>query len=162
MSDRAISMRRTVTLGAFILGAILSAVSLLAELLQLDFTPGFGVVQMAQLLLGISLLTLSAFIHMRTLRPPDAPSSLQADIGVRLAATGLVFAWVSGLSDSLRVGTHVPPDFVRPYVGPLQLGGIVLGIISIIIGMLLYYTSRGSRPFSLFRFLIRTNDETPK
>lgn len=162
MTDRAISMRRAVTLGLFVLGAILSAVSLLAELLQLDFTPGFGVVQMTQLLVGISLLALSAFLHMRALRPPDAPRSLQADIGVRLTATGLVFAWISGLSDVLQVGTHVPPDFARPYVGPLQLGGIVMGIISIIVGMLLYYTSRGSRPLSLLRFLIRTDDEPPK
>lgn len=148
-------MRRGLTLTFFLLGTLLSALALLAEVLHLDFTPGFGVVQMAQLLMGISLLTLSAFAHMQSLRAADAPRSLQADIGVRLAATGLVFAFVAGLADVIHIGTHVAPDFVRPYIGPLQLGGIILGIISIIIGMLLYYTSRGSRPFSLLRFLIR-------
>lgn len=143
----------------FFLGLLFSALALLAELLGLDFTPGFGVVQMAQLLLGITCLTLAGFIHIYNLRQPQAPRSLQADIGIRLAATGLVFAYVVGLADLLGIGTHVEPEFVRPYIGPLQLGGIVLGIISIVAGMLLYYTSRGTRPSSLLRFLIRTESE---
>ncbi len=144
----------------FFLGLLFSALSLLAELLGLDFTPGFGVVQMAQLLLGLTCLTLAGFVHIYHLRQPNAPRSLQADIGIRLAATGLVFGYVTGLADLLGIGTHVEPDFVRPYVGPLQLGGIVLGIISIVVGMLLYYTSRGTRPSSLLRFLIRNESET--
>lgn len=139
----------------FVLGTILSLVSLGAELLGLDLTPGFGIVQMAQLLIGLTLLTLAAFVHIRATRRHGAPRSLQADIGVRLAATGLVFAYVSGLSDLLGIGTHLQPNFVRPYVGPLQLGGIVLGILSIIAGILLYFTSRGSREKSALGFLIK-------
>jgi len=143
-----------VVLLLFLTGNVLTIVSLAAEILGLDLTPGFGIIQMFQLLLGITFLTLAGFLHIYRLRDPDTPRSLQADIGVRLAATGLVFAYVAGLSDLLGIGTHVNPRFERPYVGPLQLGGLVLGIISITIGMLLYHTSRGSRETSSLEFLL--------
>ena len=148
-----------VVLLLFLIGNVLTIVSLAAEILGLDLTPGFGIVQMFQLLLGITFLTLAGFLHIYRLRDPDTPRSLQADIGVRLALTGLVFAYVSGLSDLLGIGTHVNPRFERPYVGPLQLGGLVLGIVSITVGMLLYHTSRGSRESSALEFLLAADAE---
>jgi hypothetical protein len=138
----------------FLIGNVLTIVSLAAEILGLDLTPGFGMIQMFQLLLGITFLTFAGFLHIYRLRDPDTPRSLQADIGIRLAATGLVFAYVAGLSDLLGIGTHVNPRFERPFVGPLQLGGLVLGIVSITAGMLLYHTSRGSRESSALGFLL--------
>ncbi len=136
------------------LGIILCIISLGAELIGIDLTPGFGMVQMFQLLVGITFLTIAAFIYLKQLRPNGTPRSLQADIGVRLAATGLVFAYVTGLSDLLGIGTHVEPSFERPFVGPLQLGGLALGVLSIIIGLLLYYTSRGARDSSSMEFIV--------
>jgi hypothetical protein len=138
-------LRNIVSLLLFLLGALLSVVSLAAEFLGLDLTPGFGIVQMFQLLIGLTLLTAAGFLHVYGLRPPDAPRSLQADIGVRLALTGLVFAYAAGLADLFGIGTHIDPRFDRPYVGWLQTLGIVLGILSITAGLLLYYTSRGLR-----------------
>lgn len=143
-----------VVLLLFLVGNVLVILSLAAEILGLDLTPGFGIVQMVQLLFGLTLLALAGFLHIYSLRAPDTPRSLQADIGIRLAATGLVFAYVSGLSDLMGIGTHVQPNFERPYVGPLQLGGLVLGIISITVGMILYHTSRGSRQSSSLEFLL--------
>ena len=145
-------------LALFILGLILCALSLGAELLGLDITPGFGIVQMVQLLLGLTLLTLAGFMQAHSLRPKDSPRSLQADIGIRLALTGLVFAYVSGLADLLGIGTHVEPSFGRPFVGTLQLGGLILGVLSITAGMLLYHTSRGSRKASSLESLIPANN----
>jgi hypothetical protein len=136
--------RNALTLLLFVVGTLLSVVSLGAEILGLDLTPGFGMIQMFQLLLGLTFLTAAGFLHIRNLRLPNAPRSLQADIGIRLALTGLVFTYAAGLADLVGIGTHVEPRFVRPYVGALQLGGILLGIISITAGMLLYYTSRGA------------------
>ncbi|MFW5942427.1 MAG: hypothetical protein ACOC8X_01020 [Chloroflexota bacterium] len=142
----------------FLVGNVLTVVSLAAEILGLDLTPGFGMVQMFQLLLGLTLLTLAGFLHIYSLRDPDTPRSLQADIGIRLAATGLVFTYIAGLSDLLGIGTHVSPQFERPYVGPLQLGGLVLGIISITVGMILYHTSRGTRESSSLEFLFNGSE----
>lgn len=142
----------------FLIGNVLVILSLAAEILGLDLTPGFGIVQMLQLLVGLTLLTLAGFLHMYSLRAPDTPRSLQADIGIRLASTGLVFAYVAGLADLMGIGTHVNPAFERPFVGPLQLGGLIVGIISITAGMILYHTSRGSRQTSSLEFLL--NDST--
>jgi len=160
-NSKSANLRRNVTLGLFSIGLILIILSLGAEFFGLDITPGFGMVQMFQLLVGITALTLSLFLYMKRLRQ-DTPRSLQADIGVRLAATGLVFSYVSGLSDLIRIGTHVEPQFERPYVGPLQLGGLVLAVVVIIIGMALYYTSRGRRPKSSMEFIVNGNGGAKK
>jgi hypothetical protein len=140
-----------------VLGIVLSLISLGAEILGLDLTPGFGMVQMFQLLLGLTLLTIAGYLRMHSLRSPDAPRSLQADVGIRLGATGLVFAYVSGLSDLIGIGTHVTPTFGRPFVGPLQLGGLLVGVIMITVGMLLYMTSRGSRRTSSLKSLLKND-----
>ncbi len=140
---RANKIRKIVTIALILVGLILVAMSLTAEFLGVDLTPGFGIVQIFQLLLGISCLTLGVFIAISKKRQ-GAPKSLQADIGARLAATGLVFAYVTGLSDLFSIGTHIQPRFERPFVGPLQLGGIILSVLVIVAGLLLYYTSRGS------------------
>ena len=150
------ALRRNVTLGLVGIGIGLMTLSLGAEFFGLDITPGFGMVQMFQLLVGISALTLAFFLHIHALRQ-ETPRSLQADIGVRLAATGLVFAYVSGLSDLIQIGTHVEPLFERPFVGPLQLGGLALAVLVIIIGLTLYYTSRGTRPTSSMEFIVNGN-----
>ena len=140
-----------------VLGLALSMFSLGAEIFGLDLTPGFGMVQMFQLLLGISLLTLAGYLRIHSLRSSDAPRSLQADVGIRLGATGLVFAYVSGVSDLIGIGTHVDPSFSRPFVGPIQLGGFLIGVLIITAGMLLYMTSRGSRQTSSLESLINND-----
>ncbi len=146
--------RSVINIILFVTGTLLMVVSLGAEILDLNFTPGFGIVQMVQLLAGLTCLTLAGFLHLQRLRSPDMGRSLQADIGIRLAATGLVFAFVSGFSDLVGIGTHVTPDFERPFVGPLQLGGLILGVLSITAGLLLYYTSRGQRESSSLESLL--------
>ena len=153
-NSKSAQVRRAITILLAFVGALLVGFSLAAEVFGLDLTPGFGVVQMFQLLIGISCLTLAAFLYLYGLRPKGTPRSLQADIGIRLAATGLVFAFVSGLSDLIGIGTHVDPNFERPYAGPLQIGGLLLGIGAILAGLLLYYTSRGARRSSSLEFLV--------
>ncbi|MCA9874501.1 MAG: hypothetical protein KC441_12620 [Anaerolineales bacterium] len=153
-NGKVIHLQRRMALIFAVLGVLLCTISLGAELLGLEFTPGFGAVQMLQLLLGITSLTVGGFLYLRTLHAPDAPRSLQADIGVRLAATGLVFIYVTGFADLIGIGTHVHPDFARPFVGPLQLGGIFLGTLSIALGLYLYHTSRRLRGASSMEFLM--------
>ncbi|MCA9917671.1 MAG: hypothetical protein KC445_06950 [Anaerolineales bacterium] len=155
-SSKTVRLRRNVTLSLFGIGIIFTVLSLGAEFLGLDITPGFGMVQMFQLLLGITALTAALFFYINAQRQ-ETDRSLQADIGVRLAATGLVFAYITGLSDLIRIGTHVEPKFERPFVGPLQLGGLALAVLVIIIGLALYYTSRGTRSKSSMEFIVNGN-----
>ncbi|MFN2138820.1 MAG: hypothetical protein ACK2UK_22885 [Candidatus Promineifilaceae bacterium] len=138
----------------FFLGVLSIILALAADDLGLDITPGFGVIQMVASLFGLTLLTAGAFLIVYGRRPKDAPHSLQADIGTRLSATGLVLCYITGLSDLIGIGTHVDPQFERPFVGPLQLGGILIGVLLIIAGILLYYTSRGQRESSSLGFLV--------
>ncbi|MCB8944795.1 MAG: hypothetical protein H6658_13685 [Ardenticatenaceae bacterium] len=160
MSKEKVTQVRHVILWLLLgVGVIMLVLSLAADSLGLNLTPGFGIVQMVPLLLGISCFTLVAFVYVHEGRPPHSPRSLQADIAVRLAATGLVFLYVSGLSDLIGIGTHSQPNFERPFVGPLQLGGMGLGLLSILIGLYLYHTSRGTRASSSMQFLINDNSQ---
>jgi len=147
-------IRKIVILSLVILGFILVILAMAADYLRLDLTPGFGIIQMVSLLAGLTSLTLAAYLYLYSIRPKDAPNSLQADIGTRLGATGLVFTYVTGFSDLIGIGTHVNPSFQRPFVGPLQLGGFVLGILMIAAGLILYYTSRGPHRSSSLEFLL--------
>lgn len=163
-TDGAKRVQRVLALIFFILGAALCVVAISLDYIGLDITPGFGAVQMLQFLLGVSCLTLAVFLYLHTLRQPDVSPSLQADIGMRLAATGLVFMYVAGFSDLIGIGTHVHPTFARPFVGPLQLVGIFIGALSIITGMLLYHTSRkvrGTRSSMEFLMTLNGDNEEP-
>lgn len=140
-------------------GLACTLLSLGADIIGLDLTPGFGAWQMFFFMIGLTCLSVAGFLFLQGLRPAGAPRSLQADIGVRLAATGLVFAYVSGFADLLGIGTHPHADYPRPFVGPLQLSGIALGIVSIVLGMILYYSSRGARSSSSLEFLLHHEKE---
>lgn len=161
MSNRVARVRRIVILVLTLVGMLFTFGALISELFKIGPTPGFGVIETLFLLLGITSLTIAGYLFMAGRRPPDTPRSLQADIGIRLSLTGLVLAYVSGYADLIRIGTHVGPDFNRPYIGPLQLGGLALGIVVILIGMILYYTSRGKRSSSSLEFLLNGNGEKP-
>jgi hypothetical protein len=141
---RTTRIRNVFGLGLLITGILLCVASLAADTLGLDLTPGFGVLQMFLLLLGLTCLTGAVYLYLYSLRSRSAPRSLQADIGLRLSATGLVLAYVGGLADLIRIGTHVQPAFERPFVGPLQLAGFLLGVAIIVAGMVLYHSSRGA------------------
>ena len=152
-------IRNTVVIMLLILGVLLSVLSIAADYFGLDKTPGFGMIQMFELLVGITCLTIAGFVYLRSLGA-RMTRSLQADIGGRLAATGLVFSYVTGLADLMGIGTHPHPDYERPFVGWLQWGGLTLGILSIVVGLLLYYTSRRIRPSSSMEFITNGNGKT--
>ncbi len=153
--NKKINRLNTIVLFAFLLlGILFILFALSADWVGLDITPGFGVVQMVALLLGISSLTVVLFLLLKKGRV-DAEKSLQADIGWRLAATGVLFIYVTGFADLLGIGTHMEPDFERPFLGPLQLGGFALGVFIILTGAFLYYTSRTPHGESSLKFLLK-------
>jgi hypothetical protein len=142
-----------------VVGVLAVLIAVGADALRLDLNPGFGLIQMFALTTGISALTLAGFLAIWRRRPSDTPRSLQADIGVRVSLTGLVFVYIAGFADLLRVGTHLQPRFERPFTGPIQSIGMGLGLLVIVIGLVLYYTSRGIRPTSSLEFLIKEEEK---
>ena len=159
MSNRVLRVRRAVILVLSVLGLILVVLSIAAELAGFGPTPGFGVLQTLGFLLGITALTVAVYLYLGKSRPSDAPRSLQADIGLRLSLTGLVLCYVSGFADIIRIGTNVQPEFERPFIGPLQLGGLAIGLVVLVAGILLFATSRGKRPASSLEFILNGKKE---
>lgn len=158
-SNKVLRIRRAVTVGLILLGVFLIIAAIVAELVGLGPTPGFGVLQTLIFLLGITALTIGIYLYLRARRPADAPRSLQAEIGIRLSATGLVLCYVSGFADLIRIGTHIAPEFDRPFIGPLQLGSLGIGLLMLVGGMALHYTSRGPRQTSSLEFILNGKKE---
>ena len=67
------------------------------------------------------------------------PTSLRADIGTRLLATGYVVAAVASLADFIGVGAQQMPNIT---FGPVQVIGLVTGVILSLIGVIFYWPRR--------------------
>ena len=140
--DRRSSLRAMVprtSLVLLLVGILAGALALLAESLRLDFTPGFGLVQILGILFGITLVAAAGFLFPAYRRPAGQEPSLLNEIGVRMGLTGLLACYVAGLADLVGVGTHRNPDFERPFLGPLQLIGLVIGLGIVVTGLILYW-----------------------
>lgn len=118
------------------LGFVFFVIGVAPDLINMDVTPGLGLLQIATFLLGISLMTLGAYTYMYATRHRALPRRLREDIGARLMATGVVIAVSTGLADVIGIGTHFGQQ--RPYFGPVQAWGVALGVAVIIIGIALY------------------------
>ena len=117
-------------------GFFVFLIGLFPEVIRLGLTPGIGLLQIGLFLLGISIMTLGAYIYAYATRHRSLPRRLREDIGVRLMATGLVVAVATGFADVLGIGSHFGAE--RPLLGPLQAIGIFLGVCIIGAGILLY------------------------
>jgi hypothetical protein len=106
----------------------------------LDVTPGIGLVQIFTFLMGTGFMTLGAYIYMYATRYRGQPLSLRQDIGLRLMATGVVIAFVTGLADVIGIGTHQGTELA--YFGPVQAWGVAIGVLTIIIGIAAYSSKK--------------------
>jgi hypothetical protein len=104
------------------------------EFYGLDRSPVIGFVQIAVFLTGLGIICLGGYMSLSSLWQGQQ-RSLAADIGLRLVATGFVFAVVSGMADVFGMGNQPWPEI--PSFGFLQSTGVILGQIIIAIGFLL-------------------------
>lgn len=118
------------------LGFALFLVGIFPELLSLDFTTGFGRLQIFAFLIGLLVMTFGAYLYMYATRHRALAPRLREDVGTRLMATGLVLAWVSGLADLLGIGSNFGAE--TPVVGSFQALGVAFGIVVIVAGIGLY------------------------
>ena len=84
---------------------------------------------------GLVILLLASYATVRVVRNGKA-TSLRADIGLRLIATGYVVAAVASLADFIGVGAQRMP-FIT--FGPVQVIGLVTGVVLSLLGVILYW-----------------------
>ncbi len=123
---------------AVVFGFFIFVVGLFPQLINMDITPGIGIWQVAVALVGITFMTLGAYLYTYATRHRALQHRLREDIGVRLMATGLVLAYAAGLADVLGIGSHPATPVTRPYLGEWQAGGVALGVLVVAAGILLY------------------------
>ena len=139
------SMIPRVSLTLLLTGIGFVGLSIWAEPLKLDFTPGFGLMQIVGILLGVTLVAVAGYLFLAFRRDSSQEISLLSDIGLRLGLTGLLTCYVAGLADMVGVGTHRGALYERPFLGPLQLAGLVVGLSIVGAGLLLYWLGSSSK-----------------
>lgn len=110
----------------------------------IDRSPIIGFVQIAVFLVGLAIICIGGYISLTSLWG-GKPTSIAADIGLRLVATGYVIAVFAGMADIFGFGSHPLPKL--PFFGPWQARGVEVGQVLIAIGflMLVPYGQREKR-----------------
>lgn len=110
-------------------------------LLKLDRSPVVGFVQIAVMLVGLAAICLGGYVAIHSLWR-NQPSSIAADIGLRLVSTGYVVAIFSGMADVFGIGSHPLPGV--PIFGVWQARGMEIGLAIIAIGFVMMFPFRHS------------------
>jgi Kef-type K+ transport system membrane component KefB len=118
-----------------LVGLFMFMIGVEPDLLALDRSPVVGFVQIGTWLVGLAVMLLGAYASVRVVRN-GRPNSLRADVGIRLIATGYVAAVVASLADFLSIGSQHMPNI---YFGPVQTTGLVVGVVTSLVGVLLYW-----------------------
>lgn len=125
--------RRWMTL--VLIGLLVFIIGIDPDMVGLDRSPVVGFVQIGVWLTGLALLLLGATLTVRVVRNSH-PNTLRSEIGLRLIATGYVFAVAASFADFLGIGTHALPTISY---GPMQVGGLIFGVLVSLIGVVLYW-----------------------
>jgi hypothetical protein len=128
-----------------LLGLLIFLIGARPSLIGMDRSPVVGFVQIGVWLTGLAILLLGAYATIHVVRN-GIPTSLRADIGIRLIATGYVVAAVASLADFIGVGAQRMPNIA---FGPVQVIGLVIGVLLSLLGVILYWPPRGERQASL-------------
>jgi len=104
-----------------------------------------GFIQIAVMLIGIAIICLGGYITVRRMWRGEEVS-ISADIGMRVVASGYVFALFSGMADVFGIGSHPLPGV--PYFGVWQARGMEVSLAIIAIGfiMMMPFQKRDDSP----------------
>ena len=125
-----------------LLGLFIFIIGVQPDILGLNRSQTVGFVQIGVWLTGLAILLVAAYATVRVIRN-GKETSLRADIGVRLLATGYVVAAVASLADFIGVGAQQMP-FIT--FGPVQVIGLVTGVVLSLIGVIFYWPRRRRKP----------------
>ncbi|MDH3942921.1 MAG: hypothetical protein OEV06_02350 [Anaerolineae bacterium] len=122
-------------------GILLTLIGLLVFLIGarpdwfgLDRSPVIGFVQISVFLTGLGMISLGGVFALLSVWNGE-PKSIAADLGLRVVATGYVFALASGMADVIGLGTRPLPGV--PFFGYWQARGVFFGEIIIVIGFIM-------------------------
>lgn len=108
-------------------------------LFGLDRSPVIGFVQITVFLIGLAFMCLGGYLSLMGLWQ-KGQTSILADIGLRLVATGYVIAVFAGMADMFGFGSHPLPGV--PYFGVWQVRGVEIGEALIGLGFLMIIPAR--------------------
>lgn len=118
-------------------GFFVFLIGIFPEIVRLNFTAGFGVLQMFTFLLGLGLMTLGGYIYAYATRQRSRPRLLRHEVGIRLIASGYVLCCASTLADIIGIGSHNVGS-LQPAFGLWQAFGVLIGVLIIVFGLFLY------------------------
>lgn len=117
-----------------LIGFLIFIIGIRPGLFGLDRSPLIGFVQVAMFLVGLAVICIGGYLSLAALWHRST-TSIAADIGLRLVATGYLICVFSGMADIFGFGSHPIPGI--PYFGPLQALGVEIGEAIIVAGFLL-------------------------
>lgn len=130
--------------GITIVGLVVFLIGAVPQWFGLDNSSAVGPMQVGVFSIGLILITFGGTLTMGSLWPRYW-RSIPADIGSRLAWTGLVFALASALADVFGLGTR-PLAYTTTFFGYWQARGVVIGQVVIGIGLILMIPFQRSFP----------------
>lgn len=122
------------------IGLFVFIIGVFPDFVGLDRSPVVGFVQIGVWLAGLAVLLVGAMLAVRVVRN-GRPNSLRADIGLRLIATGYVFAAAASTADFIGIGSHTLPEI---YFGPVQVFGLAFGVFTSLLGVIFFWPRRGN------------------
>ncbi len=128
--------RRRIKIGLLLTLAGYFAVALGAkpEFFGMDRSPVIGFAQTTCFLAGLGVICLGGIICLMSFWPRGY-TTLTADFGVRLVATGWLIAVFAGMADVFGIGSHPLSGLV--YFGHLQSLGVEIGEFVIAVGLIM-------------------------
>ena len=120
-------------LGTF-LGFLLVVLGSKPEFFGMDRSPVIGFTQTSTFLIGLGIICFSGYFCLMSFWPKGY-TTITADFGIRLVATGWLIALFSGMADVFGFGSH--PVSVLVYFGRLQQIGVEVGEMFIGIGFIM-------------------------
>src|SRR5574341_43935 len=135
-------MSRLAQFGLFcvVLVGVILFLSLFPSSIDVDNTPGIGLVQIVLMQIGLVFLVLGAYLFVYATIHRGRPRTLMRDIAVRLGMTGLVFSAAAMMADVMGFGSHTTG--AGPLFGWLQATGMLIGFAISAIGVFLYGAAR--------------------
>lgn len=119
--------------GTFI-GFLIVVLGAKPEFFGMDRSPVIGFIQTATFLIGLGVIALSGYFCLMSFWPKGY-TTITADFGIRLLATGWLIAVFSGMADVFGFGSHPITGLV--FFGKLQQFGVEIGELSMAIGLVM-------------------------